>query len=159
MADASTCELTPSHPPNPPSQKSFSSLLHTIKHALITLRHGHDKHEPKYFAAVSHLSDAQLTSFDTADLVAVRAGKVAYGVIVFGKVKIPGATASDGSQGYVFVRWFVGGADHDGDGLMEKDEVEYKFHSFYTEDKEEAGGGNTYRAIMGEKDELFFFSE
>jgi hypothetical protein len=158
MADASTCELTPSHPPNPPSLKSFTSLLDTIKHALIALRRDHDKHEPQYFAAVAHLSDAELTSFDASDLVSIRAGQVAYGVIVFGKVKIPGATAPDGSQGHVFVRWFAGGADHDADGVVEKEEVEYKFHSFYTEDKE-VEGGNEYRAIMGEADELFFFSE
>lgn len=62
----------------------------------------------------------------------------------------------------MFVRWFVGGDDLDGDGKVEagEGEVEYKFHSFYTEERHHgARGGRKYRAIMGEEDELFFFSE
>ena len=76
--------------------------------------------------------------------MAVRAGSVAYGLIVFGKVRIP---ASKG--GYFFVRWFVGGEDVDGDGDLEK---EVKFHSIYTEEKEDGKGGKRFRAIMGEDD-------
>jgi len=81
---------------------------------------------------------------------------VAYGIIIFGKVRIP---KSDG--GFFFVRWFAGGDDHDGDGKVEADEgeVEYKFHSFYTEEKSDGEGGKMFRAIMKEDDELFFFSE
>jgi hypothetical protein len=157
MADSTTCELTPSHAPKPNAIKSFKSLLPQIKHRLVHLRNEHDKHEPEYFSDVSNLSDQELASFDESDLVAVRAGKVAYGLVVFGKVRIP---KSDG--GYVFVRWFVGGDDHDGDGKVaaEEGEVEYKFHSFYTEEKAEGeSGGKRYRAIMREEDELFFFSE
>jgi hypothetical protein len=166
MADASTCELLPSHPPKARAINTFTTLLPTIKQKLIHLRHTHDAHEPSYFAAVKSLSDDELTSFTAHDLVAVRAGDVAYGVIIFGKVKIPEAKAEDGSQGYVFVRWFVGGNDKDGDGKIEKEngEVDTKFHSIYTEEKPAEGGddgatGSTYRAIMGEQDELFFFSE
>jgi hypothetical protein len=157
MADASTCELTASHPPKAAAIKSFKHLLPEIKRQLIHLRHNHDKHEPEYFSSVASLSDPQLASFDESDLVAVRAGRVAYGVIIFGKVRLQ----SPGK--YVFVRWFVGGEDEDGDGKVEADEgeVEYKFHSFYTEEKSEADadGSTMYRAIMGEHDELFFFSE
>jgi len=113
------------------------------------MRHQHDKHEPSYFAAVSSLSDEDLTSFTADDLVAVRAGSVAYGVIIFGKVRIP---KSDG--GFIFVRWFGGGEDGaDGEG-----ERAYKFHSVYTEEKGE-DGDKTFRAIMGEGDELEFFNE
>jgi hypothetical protein len=158
MADANTCELTPSHPPKAAALKSFKHLLPEIKHQLIHTRHDHDKHEPEYFSAVSSLSDAELASFDESDLVAVRAGRVAYGVIIFGKVKIPAAKGK-----YVFVRWFAGGDDENGDGKVEADEgeVEYKFHSFYTEEKPggDADGTTRYRAIMREKDELFFFNE
>jgi len=153
MADASTCELTPSHSPKPPALKSFTALLPTIKHELIKLRHKHDKHEPQYFKSVSHLSDQELTSFTEKDLVAVRSGKVAYGVIVFGKVRIPALSGA-----YVFVRWFVGGVEHDHEGIVDKEGVEYRFHSIYTEEKK-LDDGLEFRAIMGEKDELEFFNE
>jgi hypothetical protein len=154
MATAETCELTDSHPPKAAAIKSFRYLLPEIKRKLVHLRHNHDKHEPEYFAAVSSLSDDELTAFDEKDLVAVRAGRVAYGVIIFGKVKI--------KQGkYVFVRWFAGGNDADDDGKIEDGEMEYKFHSFYSEEKAsgDADGTIKFRAIMGDEDELFFFSE
>lgn len=158
MADADTCNLTASHPPKAAALKSFKSILPDIKRQLISLRHDHDKHEPEYFSAVSSLSDSELASFDESDLIAVRAGRVGYGVIIFGKLKIPTAESK-----YVFVRWFAGGNDEDGDGKIEPEdgEVEYKFHSFYTEEKPvgDADGTTRYRAIMGEEDELFFFSE
>jgi hypothetical protein len=157
MATAETCPLTESHPPKPAAIKSFKHILPEFKHKLAYLRHNHDKHEPEYFAAVSSLSDSELTSFDESNLVAVRAGRVAYGVIIFGKVAIPAAPGK-----YVFVRWFAGGNDEDGDGKVEADEgeVEYKFHSIYTEEKEgDTDGTKIFRAIMGKEDELFFFSE
>lgn len=155
MADAETCELTPSHEPKPAAIKSFKGLVPEIKKQLIHLRHTHDKHEPQYFAAVADLSDDDLASFDESDLVSVRAGKVAYGMIVFGKVKLPKSKG-----GYFFVRWFVGGDDVDGDGVVEADEgeVKYKFHSIHTEAKGEDGSGE-FRAIMGESDDLFFFDD
>ena len=152
MADAETCKLTPSHPPKPTSIKSFAAILPEIKKQLLHLRHAHDKHEPEYFSTVSSLSDSDLTDFDENDLVAVRAGSVAYGVIVFGKVRLP---KSDG--GFIFVRWFGGGEDTDADGDGKVD-VEYKFHSIYTEEKE-VNGDKKFRAIMGEGDELEFFHE
>ncbi|KAF2432946.1 hypothetical protein EJ08DRAFT_629759 [Tothia fuscella] len=148
MATAESCPLTPSHPPKARSQTSFKHLLPTIKHSLIHLRHNHNKHEPQYFSAVSQLTDAELISFNENDLVEVRVGKVAYGIIVFGKVRLP---KSEG--GFVFVRWFVGGEDGD----VEEGEVKYKFHSFYTEEGDEGTGG--YRAIIGEGDELKLFDE
>lgn len=151
MATAETIHLTASHPPKPESLKSFTAILPALKSHLVYLRHQHDKHEPSYFVAVSSLSDDELTSFDESDLVAVRAGSVAYGVIVFGKVRIP---KSEG--GFVHVRWFGGGADTDGDGDVEK---AYKFHSVYTEEKEWSHGVKTFRAIMEEGDELQFFNE
>jgi hypothetical protein len=158
MADAVTCELSPSHAPKEAAKRSFKQLLPEIKKQLVHLRHSHDKHEPEYFSAVSSLSDEELTGFGVEDLVSVRAGSVAYGVIIFGKVRIP---ASEGS--YFFVRWFGGGHDNDGDGKIEADqgEIEYKFHSIYTEEKVkgDADGTTSYRAIMKEDDELFFFNE
>jgi hypothetical protein len=156
MADADTCELSTSHTPKAAAIRSFKALLPEIRRQLVHLRHDHDKHEPEYFAAVADVSDHDLAAFDESNLVAVRVGRVAYGIIIFGKVQLPKA-----GSGYIFVRWFVGGDDLDGDGTVEADEgeVEYKFHSFYTEEKDDAKGGKTFRAIMEEADELFFFSE
>jgi hypothetical protein len=156
MATAETCPLTPTHAPKQPAIKSFTQILPEVKRQLVHLRHTHDKHEPSYFEAVKDLSDQELASFDASDLVAVRAGKVAYGVIIFGKLAIPAAKGK-----YVFVRWFAGGNDEDGDGKVEaaEGEVEYKFHSIYTEEKKAEDGDISFRAIMGEDDELFFFSE
>jgi hypothetical protein len=153
MADAATCQLTDSHPPKPAAVKSFTAILPAIKRHLVHLRHTHDKHAPSYFSAVSSLSDADLVAFDASDLVAVRAGRVGYGVIIFGKVRLPKSKGN-----YVFVRWFVGGDDVDGDGHVESDEAVYKFHSIYTEEKE-VDGTKTYRAIMRDGDELCFFNE
>lgn len=59
-----------------------------------------------------------------------------------------------GGKAYVFVRWFVGGEDLDHDGKVESErgEVEYKFHSIYTEEKRDGDGKLHFRAIMGEDD-------
>lgn len=152
MADAETCPLTPSHPPKPAALRSFTTILPEIKRQLIHLRHTHDKHEPQYFAAVSSLSDGDLTSFTPEDLVAVRVGSPAYGIILFGKVRIPKAEMPGGGKGYVFVRWFVGVEDLDHDGEEERGEVESKFHSIYTEDKKGGDGKLHFRAIMGDDD-------
>lgn len=154
MADANTCELSHTHAPKPAALKSFKALLPTIKYELIKLRHNHDKHAPEYFEDVAEVSDHDLAAFDENDLIAVRAGKVAYGVIIFGKVRLPAVRGA-----YLFVRWFAGGEDYDGDGIVEKDEVEYLFHSFYTEDRGEGVAGRRFRAIMRDEDELFFFNE
>lgn len=99
--------------------------------------------------------------FDVSSLKEVCAGRVPYGYgindigyIVFGKVKI-----SDPDR-YIFVRWFVGVDDEDDDDeKVVEDEVEYTFHGIYTEEKPEADGTTRYRAIMSERDELFFFSK
>jgi coproporphyrinogen III oxidase len=73
---------------------------------------------------------------------------VAYGVIIFGKVRISSAPGK-----YIFVRWFGGGEDSD------PSETEYKFHSIYTEEKLGPNGSRAYRAVMEDSDELFFFNE
>jgi hypothetical protein len=150
MATADTCELTPPHPPKPASIATFKKILPEVKRQLIHLRHAHDKHEPQYFQAVSALSDDELIDFDEKNLIQVRAGNVAYGLIVFGKVVIPAKAKLAGAvEQCIFVRWFVGGEDDDGDGQVEK---EVKFHSIYTEEKENPEGGRSYRAIVS-KDE------
>lgn len=148
MATAETCELTPSHPPKPASIATFKRILPEVKKQLLHLRRTHDAHEPQYFAAVSGLSDDEISDFSEKDLIAVRAGNVAYGLIVFGKVRIPAKAKLAGAvEQCIWVRWFVGGEDDDGDGTVEK---EVKFHSIYTEEKDNPEGGRSYRAVMSE---------
>jgi len=74
----------------------------------------------------------------------VRVAQTAYGVIIFGKLRIPAAPESGPS--YIHFRAFDGGPNS-----------EHKFHSFYTEEKEDESGGKTYRAIFTQKDELDWF--
>lgn len=45
------------------------------------------------------------------------------------------------------------------DEKVVEDEVEYTFQGIYTEEKPEEDGTTRYRAIMSERDELFFFSK
>lgn len=109
------------------------------------LRHTHDKHEPEYFAAVRHLSDHELAGFTADDFVEVRAAVSAYGVILFGRLRVP-AMPEDGPA-YVHFRIFSTGPDD-----------EAKFHSFHTEEKEDAdGGGKSFRAIFTKNDPLEWF--
>jgi hypothetical protein len=67
------------------------------------------EHEPEYFAAVEHLSDAQLTGFGADDLQQVRVAVSAYGLHVFGKVRIP--SLPDEGPAYIHFRAFTGGPD------------------------------------------------
>ncbi|KAI5839948.1 hypothetical protein DFP73DRAFT_483082 [Morchella snyderi] len=145
MASAETCPLNAPHPPQEGSVQAFQALLPTIKSSLITLRHKHSKHSPDYFAAVEGVSDADLTAFGAEDLVCVRVGTSAYGIHIFGKVQLPKTQG-----GYIHIRMFVGG----GEG-----EKTYKLHCIYTEEKEAEDGRKSFRAIMGEGDELEWFNE
>ncbi|AEO65799.1 uncharacterized protein THITE_2113244 [Thermothielavioides terrestris NRRL 8126] len=80
-------------------------------HAARLLRVVHSRlepeHEPEYFAAVEHLSDAQLTAFGPDDLTQVRVAVSAYGVHVFGKVRIP--SLPDEGPAYIHFRAFTSG--------------------------------------------------
>jgi hypothetical protein len=97
------------------------------------------EHEPGYFAAVSSLSDHDLVAFDESDLVLVRVGTSAYGLHLFGKLRLP---KSDG--GYVHVRMFVGG------------EV-VKLHSIYNEEKTLPDGSKSFHAILSKDDPIEWF--
>jgi len=50
-------------------------------------------------------SDAELVNFTIReDLVEVRAGSTSYGVIIFGKIRIPALTSEEAGEGFVHVR-------------------------------------------------------
>jgi hypothetical protein len=67
------------------------------------------EHEPEYFAAVTHLSDAQLAGFSADDFCLVRAATSAYGHHLFGKVRIP--ALPDEGPAYIHFRAFTAGPD------------------------------------------------
>jgi hypothetical protein len=100
---------------------------------------------------VSSLSDDELASFSFPDdLELVRVANSAYGLHLFGKVKLP---ASDG--GYIHVRVFVA-AEEGTDGKTEDERVA-TLHSIHTEDVEGNSGERTYRAIFTQNDPLEWF--
>ncbi|CAP69625.1 uncharacterized protein PODANS_1_12810 [Podospora anserina S mat+] len=63
MATAETVELGATHEPKEESLRVFEQIEHELKKTLVHIRHEHDKHEPEYFAATEHLSDAELAGF------------------------------------------------------------------------------------------------
>ncbi|KAB5579970.1 hypothetical protein GE09DRAFT_421187 [Coniochaeta sp. 2T2.1] len=144
MATAETVKLGPAHEPREESIKAFKEIEHELKRELVHIRHEHDKHEKEYFASVAHLSNAELTSFTEADLVSVRVGTSAYGIHVFGKVRIP-AMPEDGPA-FLHIRIYSAGPGE-----------EAKLHCIHTEEKEEQGGDIKYRAVFTKDDELEWF--
>ncbi|KAF2471789.1 uncharacterized protein BDR25DRAFT_333807 [Lindgomyces ingoldianus] len=150
MATAETVELSEPHAPKEASIHSFESILTSLKHELVKLRHNHDKHEPEYFRAVSSLSDSDLTSFTPADVETVRVGTSAYGLHLFGKVRIPAA-----ENAYIHVRVFIAAEDGT-DGSSEEERVA-KLHCIHTEEVVKDDGDHVYRAIFGKNDELEWF--
>jgi hypothetical protein len=81
------------------------------------------EHEPEYFHAVKHVSDPDLTSFTSRDLESVRVANSAYGLHLFGKVRLPAV-----DDGYIHVRVFGSAKDGtDGSGI---DEREYSLHEY-----------------------------
>lgn len=171
-ATAETVKLGPTHEPKEESIKAFKEIEHSLKKQLVHLRHEHDsmpvlsrlfppkppdqvshlpltgsntnpEHEPEYFAAVAHLSDAELASFTEADLTAVRVGTSAYGIHVFGKVRLPAMPES--GPAFIHIRMYSPGT---GD--------EAKLHCIHTEEKEE-GGKVRFRAVFTKDDPLEWF--
>jgi hypothetical protein len=108
------------------------------------------EHEPEYFRAVKDLSDHDLASFSADDLESVRVATSAYGLHLFGKVKIPAA-----SDAYIDIRIF-GSAKNGTDGST-LDEREYKLHSIHTEEVVKKDGDKVYRAIFKKDDALEWF--
>ncbi|KAL2015943.1 hypothetical protein VTK56DRAFT_4515 [Thermocarpiscus australiensis] len=144
MATVDTVELGPPHKPKEESIEVFNQIEHELKKTLVHLRHEYNKHEPEYFGAVEHLSDAQLTDFGPDDLHQVRVAISAYGVHLFGKLRIP--SLPDEGPAYIHFRAFTGGP---GDKAT--------LHSIHTEDKKEPDGGHTFRAIFTKHDLLEWF--
>lgn len=123
------------------------------------------EHEPEYFAATvrhsnsplnylgandlqdlqEHLSDQDLVGFSADDFEQVRAATSAYGIHLFGKLRIP-AMPDPSGPAYIHFRVFIGGGDEPP-----------KLHSIHTEEREDSSGGKTYRAVFTKNDELEWF--
>ncbi|EMD93436.1 hypothetical protein COCC4DRAFT_31187 [Bipolaris maydis ATCC 48331] len=156
MATEDTVDLSDSHAPHQASLDAFSSILEDVKAELIKLRRDHDKHEAEYFARVRHLSDAQLTSFSASDLELVRVATSAYGIHLFGKVKLRALDdGDDNGGGYIHIRIF--GAAKEGTDGSSADERVYSLHSIHTEEVVKEDGDRVYRAVFGKEDALEWF--
>jgi hypothetical protein len=108
------------------------------------------EHEPEYFRAVQNVSDHDLASFSANDLESVRVASSAYGLHIFGKVKLPTL-----DNAYIHVRIF--GSARDGTDGSSLDEREYSLHSIHTEEVLKDDGDRVYRAILGKDDALEWF--
>lgn len=96
------------------------------------------------------VSDSDLVSFSSSDLESVRVANSAYGLHLFGKVKIPTL-----DNAYIHVRIF--GSAKEGTDGSSADEREYKLHSIHTEEVVKDDGDHVYRAIFGKNDSLEWF--
>ncbi|KAJ4336033.1 hypothetical protein N0V95_008730 [Ascochyta clinopodiicola] len=150
MATEETVQLGDAHAPQQASIDALDSVLSTIKEELAKLRRDHDRHEPEYFNAVKHVSDSDLTSFTPHNLESVRVANSAYGLHLFGKVRLPAI-----DNAYIHVRIF--GSAKDGTDGSGPDEREYSLHSIHTEEAIKPDGDRIYRAIFGRTDELEWF--
>jgi len=144
MATAETVDLGPPHPPKDESIVAFKHVLPKLKHDLAHIRRDHQKHEKEYFAAVEHLNDHDLTAFGPEDLTSVRVAPSAYGIHVFGKVRIPSMPES--GPAYIHIRIFTPGGGE-----------EARLHCIHTEEKDDGAGGKTFRAVFTKDDELEWF--
>ncbi|ORY66502.1 uncharacterized protein BCR38DRAFT_484120 [Pseudomassariella vexata] len=144
MATAETVDLGSPHPPKEESLKAFTTLLPDLKSTLLHQRRTYAKHEPEYFAAVSGLSDDDLSSFTESDFELVRVAVSAYGIHMFGKVRIP--ALPDSGPAYVHFRAHIPGG-----------EEPPTLHSIHTEERDEPDGGKVFRAIFTKEDELEWF--
>lgn len=107
-------------------------------------------HEPEYFRVVKHVNDSDLTSFTARDLETVRIAVSAYGLHLFGKVRLPAV-----DNAYIHIRVF--GSAKDGTDGSSADEREYSLHSIHTEEVIRGDGDRVYSAIFGDNDELQWF--
>ncbi|KAI5862664.1 hypothetical protein GGS23DRAFT_86257 [Durotheca rogersii] len=154
MATAETVELGEPHAPREESIKVFNEIEADLKKTLLHMKHTYLKHEPEYFAAVQSLPDAALTGFGAVDLEQVRVGASAYGVHLFGKVRIP---AAGDPPAYLHFRAFVGGDGHDRPGVA-------TLHAIHTEERlvpadgdGDAPADRRYRAVFTRDDPLEWF--
>ncbi|ERT00265.1 uncharacterized protein SPSK_09889 [Sporothrix schenckii 1099-18] len=146
QATKETSDLGEAHVPKAASVTAFGEIEHELKTQLVHLRHEHDKHEPESFAVARNISDHDLASFSADDFVLVRVASTAYGLILFGKLRLPALAQSGSRTAYVHFRAFSEGPDQPA-----------KFHSFHTADIESADGHKSFRSLFAKDDPLDWF--
>ncbi|KAK2047042.1 hypothetical protein LZ31DRAFT_564024 [Colletotrichum somersetense] len=139
MATAETVDLGEVHEPKEESIKVFREIEHDLKKELLHIRREYQS----IFPFLAHLDDHKLAAFGADDLVAVRVAVSAYGIHLFGKIRIP--ALPDSGPAYIHFRAFVPGGEPP------------KLHSIHTEEKEHSDGDKTYRAIFTKSDVLEWF--
>jgi len=152
MASAEETHLNAPHPPHKNAIDAFNLILPTIKSEIVKSRHRWDKHDRRMWSRAAHLSDEELTSFTVEDhLVQIRSGATSYGVIVFGKIRIPAVQDEEG-EGFVHVRI------HDPPNRGSED---VRFHSIFHREirKDEETPPTGYCAIQTLDRPLEFFNE
>lgn len=92
------------------------------------------------------MGDHELTAFAAHDFVLVRVAATAYGLILFGKLRIPALAKGGDAPAFVHFRAFSEGPDQ-----------EAKFHSFHTADTEDAEGHKSFRSLFTEAEPLEWF--
>ena len=91
-----------------------TTVLFTIVNTYARLRNA--EHEVKYFRAVKCLSDVDLASFSADFESVLRVASSAYGLHLFGKVKIPAT-----SDAYIHIRIFENAKDRTGGNTWTKE--------------------------------------
>jgi len=152
MASAEEICLNATHAPHKNAIDAFNLILPTIKSEIVKSRHRWDKHDRRMWSRAAHLSDEELTSFTVEDdLVQIRSGATSYGVIVFGKIRIPAVQDEEG-EGFVHVRI------HDPPNRGSED---VRFHSIFHREirQDEETPPTGYCAIQTLDRPLEFFNE
>ncbi|KAK7970215.1 hypothetical protein PG996_001351 [Apiospora saccharicola] len=146
MATADTAKLGEAHAPKEASRSAFLEFENDLKHLLIHERKDKAKHELPYFEAIAHLSNEDLTAFTVDDFVSVRHAEVAYGHILFGKLRIPAMPET--GPCYIHFRAFEPGPEEGKTAEV---------HSLHTIRAELPDGGFSYKAVFAKDDPLEWF--
>ncbi|KAF9454018.1 hypothetical protein P691DRAFT_790424 [Macrolepiota fuliginosa MF-IS2] len=152
MASTEQVQLNELHKPRDNAIEAFNQVAGRIKFEIIKSRHHWDQHEPKMWSRAAGLTDEELTKFTIEDdLVSVRSGATSYGIIIFGKIRIP-AINDELGEGFVHVRI------HDPPNRGSED---VKFHSIWTDEGTRGADGRptTWRAVQTKDTPLEFFNE
>ena len=96
------------------------------------------------------VNNTDLVAFSAQHLESVRVATSAYGLHLFGKVKLPAA-----DDAYIHIRVF--GSAKEGTDGSRPEEREYNLHSIHTEEVTKADGDRVYRAVFGKADALEWF--
>lgn len=149
MATADTASLGEAHAPKEASIQAYGEFEKELRHAILFARHDEAKHNLPYFAAAEGVSDHDLVGFTVRDLVQVRHAVVAYGHILFGKLRVPALADAGNPNCYIHFRAF--------EPEPGTEEAKAEIHAIHTERLETGDGEFSYRALFTKEDPLEWF--